>query len=132
MATIFVSQSSQDNEVAADLSRRLKENGYDSLFPDFDPDAGIKGGRHWDDPGRDLDRDQTWMPPPSWANSFLGPDLSSFSIRDMIWPRGGPAMVEWQAWPTGERPISTHSVRGASLKANPEMACLTIPPTQSR
>jgi len=48
MASIFVSHSSQDNETAADLSRRLKEHGYDSLFLDFDPDSGIKGGRDWE------------------------------------------------------------------------------------
>ena len=48
MASIFLSHSSQDNEVAADLSRRLKEHGYDSLFLDFDPDSGIKAGRDWE------------------------------------------------------------------------------------
>src|SRR3954451_14706889 len=48
MASIFLSHSSQDNEVALDLSRRLKEHGYDSLFLDFDPDSGIKGGRNWE------------------------------------------------------------------------------------
>src|ERR1700722_15254075 len=48
MAHIFLSHSSQDNEVAADVSRRLKEHGYDSLFLDFDRDAGIKGGRDWE------------------------------------------------------------------------------------
>jgi hypothetical protein len=48
MASIFLSHSSHDNEVAADLSRRLKEQGYDSLFLDFDPDSGIKAGRDWE------------------------------------------------------------------------------------
>src|SRR5580692_891260 len=48
MASIFLSHSSQDNEVAFDLSRRLKEHGYDSLFLDFDPDSGIKPGRDWE------------------------------------------------------------------------------------
>ena len=48
MASIFLSHSSQDNEVAGDLSRRLKEHGYDSLFLDFDPDSGIKAGRDWE------------------------------------------------------------------------------------
>ena len=48
MASIFLSHSSQDNEAAFDLSRRLKEHGYDSLFLDFDPDSGIKGGRDWE------------------------------------------------------------------------------------
>ncbi len=48
MASIFLSHSSQDNEVAADLSRRLKEHGYDSLFLDFDPDSGITVGRDWE------------------------------------------------------------------------------------
>ncbi len=37
MASIFLSHSSEDNEVAGDLARRLKEHGYDSLFLDFDP-----------------------------------------------------------------------------------------------
>jgi TIR domain/AAA ATPase domain len=48
VASIFLSHSSQDNEVAGDVSRRLKEHGYDSLFVDFDPDLGIKGGRDWE------------------------------------------------------------------------------------
>src|SRR5271167_4754926 len=48
MASIFLSHSSQDNEVALDLSRRLKEHGYDSLFLDFDPESGIKAGRDWE------------------------------------------------------------------------------------
>ena len=48
MASIFLSHSCQDNEVAGDLSRRLKELGYDSLFLDFDPDSGIKAGRDWE------------------------------------------------------------------------------------
>jgi WD40 repeat protein len=48
LASIFLSHSSQDNEVAGDLSRRLKEHGYDSLFLDFDPDSGIKAGRDWE------------------------------------------------------------------------------------
>ncbi|MGO9920647.1 MAG: toll/interleukin-1 receptor domain-containing protein, partial [Isosphaeraceae bacterium] len=48
MASIFLSHSSQDNEVAGDLSRRLQEHGYDSLFLDFDPDSGIKAGRDWE------------------------------------------------------------------------------------
>jgi hypothetical protein len=48
MASIFLSHSSQDNEVAGELSRRLREDGYDSLFLDFDPDSGIKAGRDWE------------------------------------------------------------------------------------
>jgi hypothetical protein len=48
MASIFLSHSSQDNAIASDLSRRLREHGYDSLFLDFDPDSGIKGGRDWE------------------------------------------------------------------------------------
>ncbi len=47
-ASIFLSHSSQDNEVAGDLARRLKEHGYDSVFLDFDPDSGIRGGRDWE------------------------------------------------------------------------------------
>jgi WD40 repeat protein len=48
MANIFLSHSSQDNDVAGDVSRRLKEHGYDSLFLDFDPDSGIKAGHDWE------------------------------------------------------------------------------------
>ena len=48
MASIFLSHSSQDNAVALDLSRRLKEHGYDSLFLDFDPESGIRAGRDWE------------------------------------------------------------------------------------
>jgi energy-coupling factor transporter ATP-binding protein EcfA2 len=48
MVSIFLSHSSQDNEAARDLSRRLKELGYDALFLDFDPDTGIKAGWDWE------------------------------------------------------------------------------------
>jgi len=48
MSSIFLSHSSQDNELAGDLSRRLKERGYTALFLDFDPDSGIKAGRDWE------------------------------------------------------------------------------------
>ena len=48
MASIFLSHSSQDNEVASDLACRLREHGYDSLFLDFDLDSGIKAGRDWE------------------------------------------------------------------------------------
>ncbi|HEV3121427.1 MAG TPA: toll/interleukin-1 receptor domain-containing protein [Isosphaeraceae bacterium] len=48
MATIFLSHSSLDNETARAFSRRLKDRGYESLFLDFDPDCGIKGGREWE------------------------------------------------------------------------------------
>jgi hypothetical protein len=48
MASIFLTHSSQDNEVALDLSHRLKELGFESLFLDFDPDSGIEAGRDWE------------------------------------------------------------------------------------
>ena len=46
--SIFLSHSSEDYEVAGEISRRLKDHGYDSLFLDFDPDHGIKAGRDWE------------------------------------------------------------------------------------
>jgi hypothetical protein len=46
MARIFLVPASQKNEIAADVARRLKKHGFDSLFPDFDPDAGKKYRQH--------------------------------------------------------------------------------------
>jgi hypothetical protein len=43
-----VSHSSRDNNFAAELRARLQEQGYRSLFPDFDPTDGIPTGRHWE------------------------------------------------------------------------------------
>ncbi|TVO58071.1 TIR domain-containing protein [Denitromonas halophila] len=45
---IFISHSSRDNTAADDLAKRLRAQGYQSLFLDFDPADGIPAGRHWE------------------------------------------------------------------------------------
>ena len=48
MSGIFISHSSRDSAAAADLAARLRAQGYQSLFLDFDPADGIPAGRHWE------------------------------------------------------------------------------------
>ncbi|HQV15898.1 MAG TPA: TIR domain-containing protein, partial [Denitromonas sp.] len=48
MSGIFISHSSRDNTAADDLATRLRAQGYQSLFLDFDPADGIPAGRHWE------------------------------------------------------------------------------------
>ncbi len=48
MSALFVSHSSRDNEVARDLSDRLRGRGFPALFLDFDPELGIPAGRNWE------------------------------------------------------------------------------------
>src|SRR4029450_1901222 len=48
MTAIFISHSSADNAAAADMKAWLEAQGHTSLFLDFDPEAGIKGGAAWE------------------------------------------------------------------------------------
>jgi len=48
MTAIFISHSSADNVAAADMKTWLEAQGHTSLFLDFDPEAGIKGGTAWE------------------------------------------------------------------------------------
>ena len=48
MATIFISHSSKDAALAAELQRRLQQQGHRSIFLDFDPASGIPAGRDWE------------------------------------------------------------------------------------
>lgn len=48
MSIIFVSHSSKDNAIAEALKAWLEENGYTSLFLDFDPSEGIPAGKDWE------------------------------------------------------------------------------------
>ncbi|MDO9597113.1 MAG: TIR domain-containing protein [Azoarcus sp.] len=48
MSGIFISHSSRDNAAAEDVATRLRAQGYQSLFLDFDPADGIPAGRHWE------------------------------------------------------------------------------------
>ena len=48
MSGIFISHSSRDNAAAKDLAARLRAQGYQSLFLDFDPADGIPAGRNWE------------------------------------------------------------------------------------
>jgi hypothetical protein len=48
MARIFVSHSSRDNEVAAEIKRWLEARGFDQVFLDIDKHAGIPVGSQWE------------------------------------------------------------------------------------
>jgi hypothetical protein len=48
MTAIFISHSGADNAAAADMKTWLEAQGHTSLFLDFDPEAGIKGGSGWE------------------------------------------------------------------------------------
>jgi WD40 repeat protein len=48
MASLFVSHSGRDRDVAERLSRWLRNAGYQALFLDFDPSGGIPVGRRWE------------------------------------------------------------------------------------
>jgi hypothetical protein len=48
MTAIFISHSSADNAAAAEMKCWLEAQGHTSLFLDFDPEAGIKGGSGWE------------------------------------------------------------------------------------
>ena len=48
MSAIFISHSSRDDAVAAELRDRLAEQGHKSVFLDFDPAIGIPAGRDWE------------------------------------------------------------------------------------
>ena len=47
MTAIFLSHSSSDNELAKDVKERLQARRH-SVFLDFDPEVGIKGGAGWE------------------------------------------------------------------------------------
>jgi TIR domain len=53
MSLVFIFHSSRDKATATQLLTRLREQGYDSLFLDTGPDAGLKAGGEWE---RDLYR----------------------------------------------------------------------------
>ncbi len=48
MARVFVSHSSLDNAVAADLFSWLREHGFEQSFLDIDEVAGLKAGGRWE------------------------------------------------------------------------------------
>jgi WD40 repeat protein len=48
MSAIFISHSSKDAEVAAEMRRWLSRMGHRSVFLDFDPEDGIPAGRNWE------------------------------------------------------------------------------------
>lgn len=49
MTAIFISHSSADNDAAAEMKHWLESQGHTSLFLDFDPEMGIKGGSDWEE-----------------------------------------------------------------------------------
>jgi WD40 repeat protein len=48
MSLLFVSHSSEDDASASHVSSWLAEQGFQSLFLDFDPEQGIPAGRNWE------------------------------------------------------------------------------------
>ena len=48
MSAIFISHSSRDNEVAAEVRERLQAEGHRSIFLDYDPADGIPAGHSWE------------------------------------------------------------------------------------
>jgi WD40 repeat protein len=48
MARIFISHSSRDNDVAAELKTWLAAHGFDGIFLDIDKHAGIPPGANWE------------------------------------------------------------------------------------
>lgn len=48
MSAIFISHSSADNPAAAQMKAWLEGQGHTSLFLDFDPEVGIRGGAAWE------------------------------------------------------------------------------------
>src|SRR6187401_1355007 len=47
MASIFISHSSRDTNVATRLHEWLQSQGYDDIFLDSDKDAGVRPGWNW-------------------------------------------------------------------------------------
>ncbi|NOK36053.1 TIR domain-containing protein [Corallococcus exercitus] len=48
MAAIFISHSSKDNAWAIRIKQWLSTHGHQSIFLDFDPEAGINAGQDWE------------------------------------------------------------------------------------
>jgi hypothetical protein len=48
MSAIFLSHSSKDKAVTAELKEHLEGQGHRSIFLDFDPEDGIPAGRDWE------------------------------------------------------------------------------------
>jgi len=48
MSSIFISHSSKDNDIAQEIKDRLNDQDHQSIFLDFDPEAGIKSGSNWE------------------------------------------------------------------------------------
>jgi TIR domain len=47
MSTLFISYSSAEREFAERMYKKLKTQGYESLFLDYDPLTGIPAGSDW-------------------------------------------------------------------------------------
>jgi len=48
VSTLFISHSSQDNEIAKEMADRLAEQNHPSVFLDLDPEKGIVAGQSWE------------------------------------------------------------------------------------
>ena len=48
MSAIFISHSSHDAAIAAEVGEWLVAHGHRSVFMDFDPELGIPAGRDWE------------------------------------------------------------------------------------
>lgn len=47
MANIFISHSSRNSDRAIEVQNWLRENGWDDVFLDLDPERGIVAGQRW-------------------------------------------------------------------------------------
>jgi hypothetical protein len=48
LAAIFISHSSRDNELAAEMKAWLDQQGYEQVFLDFDKHSGLQAGAQWE------------------------------------------------------------------------------------
>ena len=48
MSAIFISHSSKDKALAAEVKARLAAQGQRAIFLDLDPENGIPAGRDWE------------------------------------------------------------------------------------
>src|SRR5678815_2355138 len=72
MARIFLSHSSVDEREAVALNKWLKDNGWDDVFLDIDPQRGLVAGERWQEALRQaVDRCEAvvFIVSPAWAKS---------------------------------------------------------------
>ena len=48
MPAVFISHSSRDREIAAEIKATVAKFGFEHVFLDFDPETGIGPGENWE------------------------------------------------------------------------------------